>query len=252
MSDLEKDKRHSTSVITDLRNFSKTFKDYQNANDEKFLDFIGEYYSVLNTLATTISDKVWMHSIGDGILSIFLDEEDHDKKGYAYILSAHRVLNNMCSKFIEDNPGTHISFGIGADSGNVWKVGEGHLNTYVGTVINRAARIEALTKGFGKATTAIGNSLYLSLLRDFYPSVLTLVEEAEDYDTLLDESPETVLVSKKFMLHYAYDIPLKGIQASAPIFRLSDSLALNDKLFWSVIDKLVGEEKKEQIKNIIG
>lgn len=252
MSDLEKNKRHSTSVITDLRNFSKTFKDYQNANDERFLEFIEEYYNTLNTLATTISDKVWMHSIGDGILSIFLNKEDHDKKGYAYILSAHRALNNLCSKFIEDNPGTHISFGIGADSGSVWKVGKGFLNTYVGTVINRAARIEALTKGFGRATTAVGNSLYLSLLKEYYPSMYTLVKESDDYDSLLNDNPEAVLISKKFMLQYAQDMPLKGIQSSAPIFRLSDSLALNDKLFWSILDKLVGEEKREQIKNIIG
>jgi len=251
MSDLEKNKRHSTAVITDLRNFSKTFKDYQNSGDERFMEFIEEYYFTINSLATTISEKVWMHSIGDGILAIFLDKDDHDKKGYAYILAAHKALNNLCRKFVEENPGTHISFGIGADSGNVWKVGKGYLNTYVGTVINRAARIEALTKGFGKATTAVGDSLYKSLLKEFYPSVLELIEESEDYDTLLDESPEAVLISKKFMLQYAYDIPLKGIQVNAPIFRLSDSLAKNEKTFWSVMKKLVGEEKKEKIKSII-
>jgi class 3 adenylate cyclase len=251
MSNLEKNKRHSTSVITDLRNFSKTFKDFQNANDEKFLEFIEEYYYTLNSLSTTISNKVWMHSIGDGILAIFLDEKDHDQKGYAYTLAAHKALRNLCDKFMRENDNTQVSFGIGADSGNVWKVGKGHLNTYVGTVINRAARIEALTKGFGTSTTAIGDSLYKSLLRDFYPSVLTLIEEAEDYDTLLDESPEAVLISKKFMLQYAYDIPLKGIQANAPIFRMSESLAKNDKLFWSVMEKLVGKEKLEKIKNII-
>jgi len=251
MSDLEKNKRHATSVITDLRNFSKTFKDFQHADDEKFLVFIEKYYFTLNSLATTISDKVWMHSIGDGILAIFLDKDDHDQKGYAYILAAHKALNTLCEKFVNDNPGTHVSFGIGADSGSVWKVGKGYLNTYVGTVINRAARIEALTKGFGKATTAIGDSLYKSLLKDFYPSALALVEESEDYDTLLNESPEAVLISKKFMLQYAYDIPLKGIQSSAPIFRLSDSLAKNDKLFWSVMNKLIGEEKLEKVKKII-
>lgn len=251
MSNLEKNKRHSTSVITDLRNFSKTFKDYQNSNDERFLVFIEEYYFTLNSLSTTISEKVWMHSIGDGILAIFLDKDDHDLKGYAYILAAHKSLKNLCTKFIEDNPGTHISFGIGADSGNVWKVGKGHLNTYVGTVINRAARIEALTKNFGKSTTAIGDSLYKALLKEYYPSVLTLVEESDDYDALLNESPETVLISKQFMLQYAYDIPLKGIQTNAPIFRLSESLADNDSLFWSVMKKLIGEEKMEKVKTII-
>jgi len=251
MSDLEKNKRHSTSVITDLRNFSKTFKDFQNSDNEKFLEFIEEYYNTLNALATTISDKVWMHSIGDGILSIFLDKDDHDQKGFAYIIAAHRALNNLCSKFMEENEGTHISFGIGADSGNVWKAGKGYLNTYVGTVINRAAKIETLTKGFGRATTAVGNSLYLSLLNNYYPSMYTLVKESDDYDSLLNDNPEAVLISKKFMLHYAQDMPLKGIQSSAPIFRLSDSLAKDDKLFWGVMNKLIVEEKVKKVKTII-
>lgn len=251
MGKLEKNKRHSTSVITDLRNFSKTFKDFQNSDDDRFLEFIEEYYYALNSLSTTISDKVWMHSIGDGILAIFLDKEDHDQKGYAYILAAHKALNNLCDKFMEENENTKVSFGIGADSGNVWKVGKGHLNTYVGTVINRAARIEALTKGFGSSTTAIGDSLYKSLLKEFYPSVLTIVEDAKDYYTLIDESPETVLISKKFMLQYAYNIPLKGIQVNAPIFRLSKSLSKNDKMFWGIMEKLVGEEKVKKIKIII-
>jgi class 3 adenylate cyclase len=251
MSNLEKNKRHSTSVITDLRNFSKTFKDFQNNNSESFLEFIEEYYFTLNSLATTISDKTWIDSIGDGILAIFLDKETHHKSGFAYILASHRVVHNLCDKFMEDNEGSRISFGIGADSGNVWKVGKGYLNTYVGTVINRSARIESTTKSFGKATTAIGNSLYKSLLKDFYPSAYTLVDETDDYDALLNSNPETVLISKQFMLQYAYDMPLKGIQANAPIFRLSDSLAKDDKLFWSVMTKLIGEEKTEQVREII-
>jgi class 3 adenylate cyclase len=251
MSNLEKNKIHSTSVITDLRNFSKTFKDFQNKNSEDFLQFIEEYYSTLNSLATILSDKIWIDSIGDGILAIFLDEETHHKSGYAYILASHRAIHSLCSKFISEHKDSHISFGIGADSGNVWKVGEGYLNTYVGTVINRAARIETTTKSFEKSTTAIGNSLYKSLLKDFYPSAYTLVDETDDYDALLNKNPETVLISKQFMLQYAYDMPLKGIQSNAPIFRLSDSLAKEDDMYWSVMANLVGGEKSEKVKQII-
>lgn len=251
MSNLEKNKRHSTSVITDLRNFSKTFKDFQNNDSEKFLEFIEEYYSTLNYLAGVISEKVWIDSIGDGMLAIFLDKEDHHKKGYAYILAVNRALNKMCAKFIEENPSAHVSFGTGADSGNVWRVGKGYLNTYVGTVINRASRIEATTKLFGKSTTAIGNSLYKNLVRDFYPNIYASMEGYPDYDTLLNSKPETMLISKKLMLYYAHDMQLKGIQSNAPIFKMSESLVQDDELYWGVMNKLVGKEKVKRIKNII-
>jgi len=251
MSNLEKNKRHSTTVITDLRNFSKTFKDFQNNNSESFLNFIEDYYYIQNSLATAISDDTWIDSIGDGILAIFLDEKTHHKSGYAYLLASHKAIHNLCDKFIKENQGSFISFGIGADSGNVWRVGKGYLNTYVGTVINRAARIEATTKDFGSATTAIGNSLYKSLLREFYPSAHEIVDDYDDYDELLMDNPETVLISRQFMLQYAYDMPLKGIQANAPIFRLSESLARDEKLYWNVMKKLVGEEKSQKIREII-
>ena len=251
MSNLEKNKRMSTSVITDLRNFSKTFKDFQNKEDEVFLKFIEDYYSILNNLATTISDEVWMHSIGDGILAIFLDKNDHYKKGYAYILLAHRALKSLCDEFMKENENTKISFGIGADSGGVWSVGKGYLSTYVGTVINRAARIEAITKNFGQATTAIGNSLYKSLLKEFNKEVYDIVEKYNNYDDLINDNVDAVLASKKFLLQYTYDMPLKGIQSNAPIFRLSESLAKNDKLFWSFVKELIGEEKIKKIKLII-
>lgn len=249
--DLDEIKKVSTSVITDIRNFSKTFKDFQGKKSSNFLEFIKKYYICQNKLARTLSDRVHMSSTGDGILAIFLDEGKHYKIGFAYILGTHRLLSNMCQDFMNENPGSLLSFGIGADSGNVWNVGEGYLNTYVGTVINRASRLEQTTKLFAKATTAIGNELYMNLLEEFYPSTHKLVKENNDYDELLNENPETILISKQFMLQYVYDIELKGIQANAPLFRMSESLVKKDKLYWEVMEKLIGSEKTKEIKDII-
>ena len=250
MTNLEKDKKVSTSVITDIRNFSKTFKDFQSMDSPKFLKFIESYYVYQNLLARTLSDKVHMSSTGDGILAIFLDD-NHYKAGFAYVLATHRMLNKMCREFMLENEKTYISFGIGADSGNVWNVGEGYLNTYVGTVINRASRLEQTTKLFGKATTAIGNGLYKNLLKEFYPSAYKLMEENDDYDELLNVNPETILISKQFMLQYVYDIQLKGIQTNAPLFRMSESLVKDEKLYWNVMNKLIGERQVNRIKEII-
>lgn len=245
---VEEYKVKSTSVITDIRNFSKTFKDFQGKDSNAFLEFIENYYLTLNTLARTISNKVHMSSTGDGIVAIFIDPETHHRDAFAYIISTHRLLSQLCNKFMEENEGSHLSFGMGADSGNVWKVGTGFLRTYVGTVINRAARIEQITKVFA-STTAIGNSLYKYLLKDFYPTFHELIEETNNYDIVLNDNPEAVLISKKFSLQYVFNMPLKGIQDDAPIFRVSESLIKDDKLFCSILEKLIGE-KAEEIKKM--
>jgi class 3 adenylate cyclase len=250
--ELEEEKKISTAVITDIRNFSSTFKEFQTKNSVDFLNFMKDYYRSQNLLARTISDNVYMSSTGDGILAIFLDEETHYKAGFAYVLGTHRLLSNMCNKFMENHPENVISFGIGADSGNVFKIDEGYLSTYMGTVINRSKRLEQTTKLFAKATTAVGNSLYMNLLKEYYPSTHQLVLENNDYDELLNKNAETILISKQFMLQYVYDIELKGIQTNAPLFRMSESLVKDEKLYCSVMEKLVGTEYIKKIKEITG
>jgi class 3 adenylate cyclase len=249
MNYLEK-KRESTSVLTDIRNFSETFKYHQLKESDSFLKFIDDYYMIQAMLAKTISDDVYITSTGDGIVSVFLDDNNH-REGFCYVLASQRSLTNLCNEFMLENTGPTISFGMGADSGNVWSVGSGYLSTYVGTVINRSSRIESMTKLFAKTTTAIGNALYMKLLKDFYPSFHQVIIENECYDSVLNENPEAVLISKKFTLQYIFDMPLKGIQGDAPIFRVSESLVNDDKLYFDLISKLVGEEKTKIIKEII-
>jgi len=249
MSYLDK-RREATSVITDIRNFSKTFKDYQLKDSGLFLEFIDSYYMNQTNLANLISDDVYMSSTGDGIVSIFLGENNH-KEGFSYILASQRLLNKICDKFMSENKESFISFGMGADSGNVWSVGTGFLSTYVGTVINRSSRVEGMTKLFSNTTTAIGNGLYMKLLKDYYPTFYQVIKDNGCYDSVLNENPEAVLISKKFTLQYIFDMPLKGIQGDAPIFRVSESLINDDSLYYDLLKKLIGEEKTELIKKII-
>lgn len=245
-----RNKHLSTTVITDIRNFSKTFKDFQHRESSDFLEFLDNYYACQSVVANVISDNVYMSSTGDGILAIFMGE-DHHKNGYAYMLATHRVLGDLCQDFINAHPDTHISFGMGGDSGNVWNIGSDYLNTYVGTVINRASRIEGTTKLFANTTTAVGNSLYKYLIEEVYPETYALMEEHETYDALLNEKPETVLISKEFMLQYVFDMPLKGIDSNAPIFRMSDSLVKNDELYWGVLNKLIDKDRVKLLESIL-
>jgi len=244
------DKIQSTAVITDIRNFSETFKNFQNAESTDFLKFLELYYNSQATLAEIISNDFHMSSTGDGILAIFMGQE-HYKNGYAYILATHKLLNKLCNNFVGKNVPAQISFGMGADSGSVWNIGNDDLNTYVGTVINRAARIEASTKMMAKTTTAVGNSLYKSLIKDFFPNTYKDMENYATYDDLLNENPKSVLLSKHFMLQYVMDMPLRGVQKDAPIFRMSDALVGKDDLFWGMMNKLIDKEKIERLNNLI-
>lgn len=248
MSYLDK-KKNATSVIIDIRNFSKTFKDFQLRDSDDFLEFIDEYYINQSKLASIISNEYYISSTGDGIVTIFLGDNNH-KDGFAYILATQRSLKKLCDSFMENNKDSLISFGIGADSGNLWSVGTGALSTYVGTVINRSSRIESMTKLFSKTTTAVGNALYMKLLKEYYPSFHEVIENNNCYDSVLNENPEAVLISKKFTLQYIFDMPLKGIQGDAPIFRVSESLVNDDKLYWELMSKLLGD-KLDLIKDII-
>lgn len=244
------DKINSTAVLTDIRNFSETFKNFQNADSTDFLEFLELYYSSQNTLAVILSDRFHMSTTGDGILCIFLDK-DHHRRGFAYILATHRLLNKLCDNFIGDHAPAHISFGMGADSGNVWNVGEDYLNTYVGTVINRAARIEALTKSMAKTTTAVGNSLYKELIKDFHPEINTEMKPYKSYDDLLSANPNAVRLSEHYMLRYAMDMPLRGLQKDAPIFRMVDSLVDDDVTYWALMRQLIKDDKVERLKELI-
>lgn len=239
----------STAIITDIRNFSQTFKNCQNANSSDFLEFLESYYESQKVLADVLSDDYHMSLIGDGILAVFMGDNNH-RNGYAYVLASHRIINKLCDNFYSEFSSEKISFGMGADSGTVYSLGYDNLSTYVGTVINRAARIEQLTKGMAKTTTAVGNSLYKKLIKDFHPEINEVMKPYTSYDELLSDNHSIVMVSEHYMLRYAMDMPLKGVQKDAPIFRMVNDLVSNDEAYWGLMGELLSDEKIKKLKKL--
>lgn len=238
---------NSTSVLSDIRNFSETFKKFQADEDANFLIFLSNYFRIQKDVAEILSDNYYQTTTGDGVLSVFMDD-DNDDIGYTFLLVINKITAKLCEDF-NSKFGTKLSYGIGADNGNVWKIDVETLDTYVGTVINRAARLESKTKEFC-TNTAVGNSLYKKLLKKYYPSAHETTEQYVDYDTLTDENPEVIFFTKKFLLQYASDMVLKGIQQNAPVFRISKALERKEERYWSVVEKLVGKAKTEKINTI--
>ena len=244
--DLNEKKESCTSVIIDIRNFSETFRKYQIINDNRFYEFLNNYYNISNTVVKIVSTNSYISSTGDGSLTIFKGYHNH-LEGYAYSLIMNGILTDMINKFNHDN-NENISFGIGSDSGNIWKIGREHLTTYVGTVINRSARIQELTKMFDNTMTIIGNTLYKRLIKKFYLDTYNIMEEYNNYDELLNENPEYILISKKLLLQYLSDMELKGIDKRASLFRLSASLYSDKKKLIKLLSKLIGDEKIKLLK----
>lgn len=243
-------KTSTTTILTDIRNFSGLFEKFQYEDSNEFLEFIEKYYQLQSDIANIISDDIHMGTTGDGVLTIFLSDKNHID-GYAFFLSVHRALNKLCNDFTKKT-GVKTDFGIGSDSGNVWRIGNGYLTTYVGSVINRTSRIEANTKLFGDTKASIGFHLYDRLIEDFYPESHKIMNNNTNYDELLVNNPEVVLVSKEFMLFYIFEMELKNIEEPLPIFRLSESMSNNDDTYWKVMSKLLNSDKLDKLKGILG
>jgi len=244
-------KTYATSIITDIRNFTGIFKKFQQEESVVFLEFLESYYKIQYDIANSISNNIHMGSTGDGVLTIFLSENNF-LEGYAFLLLVHRRLNKLCKEFTEKTS-VKISFGIGADSGDIWDVGknlDANLDTYVGTVINRTSRIESNTKLFGNTKASIGYYLYNKLLEKLYPSAFSIMKGSKNYDSLLIKYPEVVMISKELMLFYIFEVELKNIDDPVAIFRLSEYMASDDETFWRVITKLIPKETLEILKEI--
>ena len=53
------------------------------------------------------------------------------------------------------------------------------------------------------------------------------------------------------MLQYAMDMPLKGVQKDAPIFRMSNTLVGKDDMYWGIMKKLIGNDKIKKLEGLI-
>src|SRR6056297_3542252 len=119
---MKKKTTYTTAVITDIRNFTGLFENFQNRKSDDFINFLESYYKIQFDIARIISDDIYINNTGDGVLTIFKDEKNH-LEGYAYLLSVHRCIKRLCAEF-SNITGEETSFGVGADSGNVWDVGK--------------------------------------------------------------------------------------------------------------------------------
>jgi len=237
-------------IITDIRNFTGTFNYFQKNKNSKFMDiFINDFYDIHIKIAESICDDFWYNSLGDSMIFIFFGK-NHHKNAYAFSISLHRYLTKLCEIFNQEH-GTKVSFGIGCDTGEVWKMkiknrnSEDHI-TYLGNTINCVKRIESQTKSFAETELIIGGNMYDDLMKDLY------TEEYADarlfktnYGEILKSKPSLVLMSEKILLYYIFKLNLPGVEKPLPLFRYDNDLALRED-FYNVLSLLV--EKRAKLK----
>lgn len=237
----------STVVVSDIRNFTGLFNHFQYSNDASFMDFMNRYIELHLEVAEEISSNYYVSSTGDGVLTIFMSDE-HYLNGYAFALSMHRKLHELCNEFNKTHE-VFVNFGIGVDSGNIWKICQVHhdkkVYTYLGGVINRATRIESQTKMFSNVNMLIGQHTFRKLVRHLYPAFYEVIEEFyAEYELTISDESEFISLCKKLMLFFISDVNIRGIDKPVPLFKISNTLLYDNEIFWGLISNLIGEEKK--------
>lgn len=250
---MNKNKIDSTVIMSDIRNFTGMFERFQNEENDDFILLIEKYYSKHLLFAELVSDdKIYLNSTGDGILTIFMGK-NHHREGYAFFLIMMKVLSKMFDEFSKKYD-IETAFGLGIDCGTIWEVSQKQNNkiirTYLGSVINRASRIEEKTKEFVTNVLISGN-LYVRLMEDLYPELNHELEKFKNnYDTLLASSSDLkfVVMSKRLMMSYIFKMILKGIKEPLPIFRILSGMYEKEMEFWRLIIMLIGKEKAKIIQ----
>lgn len=220
-----------TALFVDIRNFTGQLN--ETSNFDSFIDLLEKVYLTGIEVTSTVvgSEQYYINSTGDGYLIVVFGN-DHFLSGFLIGLMLHKKLSKVfkdkTNKVLEDGD---YFFGIGIESGTVKRVSakieNTKIETYIGNVINIAARLEALSKDHARAPIIYGPELNKLLVKKLLN---------EDYDLLMKQAksmdnPEKLhrkmsLINTQLLSSYLFEHKLKGIKKHMPIFRISPTLFL--------------------------
>ena len=258
----------ATALLVDLRNFTPNLNaarvDQNGIN--LFCNFLSEFYALclnasLIALPPTLREEppLYVNSTGDGVLVIFSDDS-HVRQGFLAAIILHLVLQNKCQSYnstigMASCPTT--SFGIGVESGPVWRVRAEVLyercsttvDTYIGQCINVAARAEAISKLLHNANTIIAKTTNDLLCREiFEQSYNDIVQKALD-PTLEDKERLAVHdvmndLNRRLCVTFIHHHNLKGVEEPMLLFRIADhSINFGNPRFEALVQKLTDGDR---------
>lgn len=236
-----------TTVFLDVRDFTRNLS--EQFENEEFYELIHNIYDTGLIVGSSLSRKndFYINSTGDGFLCIFFGDF-HYLKGYAFSLLVHLVLPKYFNQFFNTNkPDGDYWFGIGIESGFVHQVSasvdDKQIITYLGHVINIAARLESLTKDHSRAPIIFGPD-FNELLTQYYFNISykQLIQKAREEKDSYEVNKlhvQMASINSQLLSSYLFEHRLKGIKNALPVFRVSPSLQdINKDHFWLFLKKM--------------
>lgn len=223
---------HCTALFFDIRNFTTLLDN--NYNEELFFRLVENIYEHCISMATEVAglENFYINSTGDGFLIIFFGNE-HYLKGFLFsLLYQKKVTKIFDNSILFQTTEGDYHFGIGIESGYVKKVSAKVNNleivTYLGNVINLAARLEALTKDHARAPIIYGpeiNELIVKKLFDkSYKKMIQKAKNSESTEKAQILHEKMSKINSKMLSSYLFEHKLKGVDTHTPTFRISPTL----------------------------
>lgn len=224
-----------TTLFLDVRNFTHLMQ--FNENNEKFYQLIKKVYDLGEKFVSSFckSEDYYINSTGDGFLCIFFGE-NNEIKAYLTALLLQKKLepyfisfkpwNNQQNETINEKKEGEFFFGIGIESGVVEKIHseQGNLETYLGNVVNMAARIESLSKEHGRAPVLYGPIFNERIVQKLFngTSYEELMNTAKNYGANIQDQYKNMNdINSKLLSSYINEHRIKGAENFVPIFRVS-------------------------------
>lgn len=246
----------ATAIFVDIRNFTHNLNIYFNSDE--YFSLIEKIYNSGLTLASElkIEKSTYINSTGDGFL-VVLTSEDSYLDGYIYSLLLHIILHKHFIDFYKKNlcVGDYY-FGIGLEYGTVRKISTNcnslKIETYLGNVINIAARLESLTKEHARAPIIFGpqlnEALLLKLKKISYLDIMNRAKSSKSTEEAQQLHQEMSNYNSFLLSSYLFEHKLKGVERAVPVFRISPTLFdVNKDHFWELINCLDKDRKKQVI-----
>ena len=231
------EKQECTTLFLDVRNFTHLMQ--YNEDNEKFYKLIKSIYDLGTKFVSSFSPKndYYINSTGDGFVCIFFGESSEIRAFLtALLLQKHLepLFDNfkpLNKEYQEEDNKKEIGafyFGLGIESGFVEKISsdDNRLETYLGNVINMAARIESLSKEHGRAPILYGpvfnENIVMQLFGKSYKSLMEIVKERTP--NVKELHKEMTDINERLLSSYINEHKIKGAEGFVPVFRVSPSL----------------------------
>jgi len=248
----------ATAILVDLRDFTHLYEEFQKKDINILLNFMEEYYNLVLETADKAKYKndYYVNSTGDGVLVVYFGYE-HEKSCYLFGLILYQILEKFCNRFNMDND-CNISYGIGMAAGTVKRIiaktKHGKISSYLGSIINTAARIEATTKQYHRTKFIMGEEVYRRLVKklfdeEYETTVMDREKYLRNYKEAVNHYNKMSKINQKLMLFYIFEHKLKGVEKPLPLYRLSPTLSdMKENTFFKVIKML--SETTEHYENV--